>query len=150
MHWSHIQVTVYSAVLKTSQGKQYHPYLSEDRKHDQQLVKVAIKKVMKHINDNPEVILLESDNCKDYKSLESFKETQDTCNDVNIPIIQAYITPEHGKSEMDHVGGFAKTTLRRGIAGCTVFDPYNLVPDMIQYLRENVKTIRILGMRLQS
>ena len=135
MHWSHIQVTVHSAVLKTSQGKQYHPYLSEDRKHDQQLTKVAIKKVIRHINDNPEVLLLESDNCKDYKSLESFKETQDTCNDINIPIIHVYGVPEHGKSEVDHVGGIAKTTLRRAIAGGTVFDPDNLVPDMIEYLR---------------
>ena len=36
LHWSHEQVTIHSGIFKLSTGhKSYHPYVSDDRKHNQ-------------------------------------------------------------------------------------------------------------------
>ena len=41
---------------------------------------------------------------------------------------------EHGKGEVDHVGGLAKTTLQRAIAGGKFFN----VGEMVEYLNETL------------
>ena len=61
---------------------------------------------------------------------------QKTCNEIGVPIVRVYGTTEHGKNEVDHVGGIGKTTLRRSIAGGKVFDSNKLVPDMVEYLQQ--------------
>ena len=61
-------------------------------------------------------IIIESDNAIEYKSCEHFYLIQQLCEEENKQIRRIYGISEHGKSEVDHVGGIAKTTLRRQIA----------------------------------
>ena len=73
MHWSKKQVTVHSAILKRNGNKEYHPYLTEDMCHDQQLVGANLKMLLNiAAESNPKFILVESDNGNDYKSAEHF------------------------------------------------------------------------------
>ena len=46
LHWSHEQITVHSGILKYNGVKSYHPYISDDRKHDQHFVKIAMKEML--------------------------------------------------------------------------------------------------------
>ena len=48
LHWSHEQITaVHSGILKDGGDKSYHAYLSDDKQHDQKLIKLVIKLVIK-------------------------------------------------------------------------------------------------------
>ena len=134
MYWSKKQVTVHSAILKINGNKEYHPYLTEDMCHDQQLVGVILKKLLIiAAESNPKLILVESDNGNDYKSAEHFHLVQEYCNELGIPILRVYGTPEHCKHEVDHVGGIAKAALRRAIAADVFFAN---VSEMVEYLEE--------------
>ena len=134
LHWSKKQVTVHSAILKINGNKEYHPYLTEDMCHDQQLVGVNLKKLLNiAAESNPKLILVESDNGGDYKSSEHFHLVQEYCNEIGIPILRAYGTPEHCKHEVDHVGGIAKAALRRAIASDVFFAD---VGEMVEHLEE--------------
>ena len=46
IHWSHSQVTVHSGILKIDGEKFYHPYLSDDRKHDQKFVLLCLEEML--------------------------------------------------------------------------------------------------------
>ena len=49
--------------------KTYHPYVSDDRKHNQVFVKAVLDEMLTTIEQLHEVIILESDNCAGkYKS----------------------------------------------------------------------------------
>jgi len=48
LHWGHEQVTVHSGILKINGAKFYHPYLSDDRKHDQVFVRKVIQEMLDH------------------------------------------------------------------------------------------------------
>ena len=134
MHWSKKQVTVHSGILKVNGTKQYHPYLTEDMCHDQQLVGVNLKRlVVAAAKSSPRLILVESDNGCDYKSSEHFHIVQELCDEIGIPILRVYGTPEHCKHEVDHVGGIAKAALRRAIASDYFFEN---VGEMVEYLEE--------------
>ena len=78
LNWSHFQVTVLSGILKNSGEKSYHPYLSNNCKHDQVFVHLAIEEVIKETEINPDMhIIIESDNCsQQYKSAPHFYHLQ--------------------------------------------------------------------------
>lgn len=77
--------------------------------------------------------MVESDNCSSqYKSSAHFDSIQRLCNQLNCPIIRVFGIPEHGKGEVDHVGGIAKTAIRREIAAGSFFSD---VEDMENMLR---------------
>jgi len=137
LHWSHEQVTIHSGIVKLPTGhKSYHPYVSDDRKHDRHFAQISIEKML----EVPEVqafqmpnILVESDNCSgQYKSSAHFHGMQKLANQYNVPVIRIYGIAEHGKGEVDHVGGIAKTTIRREVAkGGSFF----LAKDIVEHLR---------------
>ena len=52
LHWSHKQVTIHSGILKLNGEKSYHPYISEDRQHDQSFVKIVIEEMLNTVNKN--------------------------------------------------------------------------------------------------
>lgn len=95
--------------------KQYHPYLSVDRKHDQHFVHCVLEEML---FDNElelnfdSVIIVESDRltvdcASQYKSGAHFDSIQRLCEKLNRPIIRVFGVPEHGKGEVDHVGEVA-------------------------------------------
>ena len=52
LHWSHEQVTIHSGIVKLPTGhKSYHPYVSDDRKHDQHFAQNCIERML----EGPEV-----------------------------------------------------------------------------------------------
>ena len=69
---------MHSAILKNSGEKSYHPYLSNDHKHDQVFVHLAIEEMLKETKINPDMhIIIESDNCsQQYKSAPHFYHLQ--------------------------------------------------------------------------
>ena len=70
LHWSHKQVTIHSGILKLNGEKSYHPYISEDRQHDQSFVKIVIEEMLNTVDKKlPGICVIESDNCSaQYKS----------------------------------------------------------------------------------
>ena len=116
LHWQHEQVSVHSAIVKHHGCKEYHPYLSDDKKHDQKFVKVALSEILETITDQPtaDMCIVESDNCaSQYKSAEHFYDIQSLSNESNMKIIRVFGVAGHGKGEVDHVGGLAKVAIRR-------------------------------------
>ena len=108
---------MHSGILKYKGEKSYHPYLSDDRTHDQKFAKVVIEEMLSEVQlKSGEYILIESDNCSSqYKSAEHYHDMQDLCNNANTPLIRVYGISGHGKSEVDHVGGLPKVAIRREI-----------------------------------
>lgn len=49
MHWSHLQITVHSGLMKIGDEKTYHPYLSHDQQHDQMFVQCVLEKMLSGI-----------------------------------------------------------------------------------------------------
>lgn len=45
-HWSKMQVSVISGIVKFKSEKTYHPYVSDSRVHDQVFSKQALKEMM--------------------------------------------------------------------------------------------------------
>lgn len=67
--------------------------------------------------EESEYLIIESDNCAaQYKSSVHFESIQRLSDKYNIKIIRLFGIPEHGKGEVDHVGGIAKTAIQREIA----------------------------------
>ena len=146
LHWSHEQITVHSGIPKVNGHKVYHPHLSSDRNHDQQIVAIAINTIIDHSTTlyeaeaEADIILIESDNAVQYKYIQHFHEIQKTSNRVNKPIIRIYGIAQHGKGEVDHVGGIAKNVLRTAIAEGHFFQN---VGQMADYLHNNFPAILI-------
>jgi len=97
--------------------------VSDDLKHDQHFVQFSIKEMLKDVEIEPsDQIIIESDNCSSqYKSSAHFHGMQVLANNLNVNIIRVYGIAEHGKGEMDHVGGLVKTTIRRAVAEVNFF-----------------------------
>ena len=75
MHWSQAQVTVHSGILNKVDGEKYYcPAFSDDLKHDQKFVKLAIDGILKLVTvEEDSVVMTESDNCSSqYKSAEHY------------------------------------------------------------------------------
>ena len=119
LYWSQQVVTVHSGITKTKNGKTYHPYLSDSRKHDAVFVKITIERMFAGVTIIiHDIIIIESDNCScQYKCGLHFYHLQQLANEHNIIIIRVYGVPSHGKGEVDHVGGTAKVTAKR-LAAC--------------------------------
>ena len=116
LHWYHEQVTIHSGIVKLHGEKSYHPYVSDDRKHDQKFVKLVLEEMLATVDAIPEVCIIESDNCtSQYKSAQHFNEIQEICDKIEVLIIRVYNVAGHGKGEVDHVGGVAKVAIRRFI-----------------------------------
>ena len=47
-------------------------------------------------------------------------------------MIRIFGIPEHGKGEVDHVGGIAKTTIRRGVASGIYFEGVNSMVNFLE------------------
>ena len=165
LHWSHEQVTVHSGILKCNGVKTYHPYISDDKKHDQQFVHIALNEMLSEAElptGDDAYVIIESDNCtSQYKSAAHFHSIQQISNEKNVKIVRVYSIAEHGKGEVDHVGGIAKTAIRRDVEKGGFFenaeqaveflqlkfhehcDPSYYVkeikPETIQHRREKVK-----------
>ena len=57
-------------------------------------------------------IIIESDNCRNqYESCSHFYGMQKLADEYKIPLIRVWCIADHGKGDMDHVGGVAKTQL---------------------------------------
>ena len=114
--WDHEQVTVHSGILNKGDTKYYHPYLSNDKTHDQSFVKCVIDEMIKDVIEPGTTLFIESDNCfSQYKSVENFHNLQELSNKFNVTMIYLYGIAGHGKGEVDHVGGIAKISIRREI-----------------------------------
>ena len=114
MHWCYEMITVHSAILKLHGDKSYHPYVSDDKKHDQPFVRIVLEKMFDTVDSIPQIGIIESDNCSSqYKSAEHFEDCQCVSTKLDIPIIRVYSVAGHGKGEVDHVGGLAKCAIRR-------------------------------------
>ena len=115
LHWSHEEITVHSGIIEMNGKKSYHPYLSMDRKHNHSCVEVALNQMLCTI-EAPSTIMIESDNCSSqYKCASHFHATQEISNCYQTKIICVYRIAQHGKGEVDHVSGFAKSAIRRQI-----------------------------------
>jgi len=133
LHWSHQQITVHSGLMKYLGTKSYHPYLSYDLKRDQQFVYCVLQQMLQEVDiQEGSTMVIESDNCKvQYKSTEHFDTIQALADFFKIDIIRVFGIPEHGKGEVDHVGGIAKTTIRREIATGAFFIDIQDMNDML-------------------
>ena len=115
LHWSHEEITVHSGIIKMNGKKSYHPYLSMDRKHDHSCVEVVLNQMLCTI-EVPSTIMIESDNCSSqYKCASHFHAIREISSHYQTKIIHVYGIAEHGKGELDHVGGLAKSAIRREI-----------------------------------
>ena len=107
-------------ILKVDGEKSYHPYLSKGCKHHQQFVQIVLEEMLLEVEyiTAETTIVIESDNCSSqYKSAAHFQGTQDLSNKYKSTIICVYSIAEHGKGEVDHLGGIVKTAIRRDIEG---------------------------------
>ena len=65
LYWSLVHLSVISGILKSKDGKSYHPYISDSKTHDQSFTKI-VKIADVSCADN---IAIDSDNCSaQYKS----------------------------------------------------------------------------------
>lgn len=134
LHWSHDQITVHSGLMKYQGEKSYHPYLSADRHHDQHFVQCVLEEMLSDVELDPDTtIVIESDNCaSQYKSSAHFDGMQQMSDALGCNIIRVFGIPEHGKGEVDHVGGVAKTAVRREIAAGEFFNSVDEMVDMLK------------------
>ena len=88
--------------------------MSKDCKHDQQFVQTPLEEVLLEVEyiTAETVIVIESDNCSSQdKSAAYCQGIQDLSNKYKSTIICVYSIAEHGKGEVDHVGGIVKTAI---------------------------------------
>eukprot|EP00794_Sanderia_malayensis_P020851 gene20851-22896_t len=142
LHWCHQQVTVHSGILKVQAEKSYHPYLSDDTTQDQVFVNVAIREILKEVDEEmfrDGTVLIQSNNCSSqYKSAEHFAHLQQLSNEYNSIIIRVWSIAGHGKGEVDHVGGVAKITIKREIGnGEFFYDAGEMVERLNEKFYEN-------------
>ena len=133
LHWSHEQLTVHSGILKFKGEKFYHPYVSNDRKHDPYIVEEVLHQMLTSTDiENSDTMIIESDNClQQYKSATHFGILQEICNKYVKKIIRVYSIAEHRKGEVDHVGGLAKTAVRRAVSS---FSTFSNASDVVDFL----------------
>ena len=93
LHWSHEQVTIHSRIVPTGH-KCYHPYVSDDRKHNQHLPQSCLEKMLEALEVQAfdmSNVLIESGNCSgQYKSSPHFHGMLEIANRYNIPVIWIY------------------------------------------------------------
>ena len=58
LHWSREQKTIHSGILKFRGEKQYHPYISDDLKHDQAFVANVIENMLNEVEVSSDMALV--------------------------------------------------------------------------------------------
>lgn len=89
--------------------------------------------MISHEPTKPEILIIESDNAVQYKYTQHFHEVQALCNRQERKILRVYGIAQHGKGEVDHVGGIAKNSIRKAVAEGRLFQD---VPHMFDYLQQ--------------
>lgn len=136
LHWHHEQVTVHSGICKVNGEKTYHAHISDDKKHDQTFVDVVLSDILQEICTNKNIII-HSDNCKSqYKSAQHFNGMQRLANELNHTVIRIFGVANHGKGEVDHVGGLAKVAIRLAVSQGHSF---YCAAEMVEYLTDKFK-----------
>ena len=137
MYWGSAKtnITVHSGLQKSSDGKVYHPFLSDDLAHDQAFVKISLREMLSSLDlDEGTCVIVTSDNCTaQYKSAQNFDDLNQLATEFRIIIVRIYGIAGHGKNEVDTVGGTAKIALRTAIARKMSF--FN-AGECVQYLNE--------------
>ena len=67
-----------------------------------------------------------------WKCAAHFSDIQNIADTFNSTIIRVFGIPEHGKGKVDHVGGTAKSTIKREIAACEFLIE---VKEMVEFLQ---------------
>ena len=82
-------ISVHSGISKSKDGKIYHLYLSNSKKHDQVFTKITIEEMLGEEDLNSgDVIIINSDNCSvQYKSGLHFYHLQEIANVFDKTII---------------------------------------------------------------
>ena len=97
-----LKLQFYSGMVKTPTEKTYHPYISDQKKHDQVFAQLCIEHMMNEITvDHKKLpVVIESDNCRSqYKSALYFWGMQKIADEKEITVIRIYRITEHGKGE---------------------------------------------------
>ena len=138
LHWYHEEITVHSGIIKMNGEKSYHPYLRIDQKHNHSCVKVVLNQMLCTI-EVPSTIMIESDNCSSqYKCASHFHAIQEISNCYQTKIIRVYGIAEHGKGEVDHAGGLAKSAIRRE---STIGGFFSDAEEMVNFLSSKFEVI---------
>ena len=114
IHWTQETVSVHCGISKSKDGKPYYPYISNSKKHDQVLTKNAIEEILVvEILNSADVIIINGENCSvQYKSGHHFYHLQEIANVYDKTINLMYKILGNRKSEVDHVGGTVKVTVK--------------------------------------
>ena len=104
-------MSIHSGITKTKNGKSYHPYISDSKKHDQVFTKIVMQEMLAEEDvESHDVIITDI---------------------YNKSIIRIYGIPGHGKGEVDHVGGTAKVTIKRMASSGTAFPGADDIADSL-------------------
>ena len=135
LHRAHEQLSVHSGILTIKGIKSYHPYLSDNKVHDQVFVNEVLKEILNSADSLEDVstIIIKSDNSNQYKSAQHFHDLQQLCNITRKEIIRVYGIAGHGKSEVNHMGGLAKVAVRKQEAAGALFMSAG---EMVEFLTE--------------
>ena len=60
MHWHKDTITVHSGIFKTHGQKSCHPYLSNDKCHNQKFVNVVLKEMIESVSTIPQLCIIKS------------------------------------------------------------------------------------------
>ena len=111
-------LTVHSGILKCNGDKSYHAYLSNDRLHYQFFVDIVTREMLQEAEiptGGNAFIVMETDNCaSQYNSSVHFDLVQRLADELKCRVIRIFSIPEHGKGEVDHVGGITRTAIASG------------------------------------
>ena len=78
-------------------------------------------------------VVIESDNCpSQYKYAEHFYTIPQLSNELYARVVRVFGILEHGKGELDHVGGIAKNAIRKEIAGGHILQSSSEMVDFLQ------------------
>ena len=105
---------------KTSRQKKLPPQCvgQQQKKHDQTFVtrpqRNARNSEDQTVKNIPHSCIIESGKCSSqYKSAQHFDNIQNICNMIGVPIIRLFSVTGHGKGEVNHVEGLAKSSTRQ-------------------------------------
>ena len=92
LYWTLESVTIHSGIVKTKDGKSYHPYISDCKKHDQVFTNIVMNEMLAEEDvTNCDVIIIDSDKCSgQYKSGLHFYHLQEIANNYNFFFIFFY------------------------------------------------------------
>ena len=99
---------------------------------------VLFEKMLSEFNLRPATaITIESANCKSQsKCVTHFSDIRNIADTFNSTIIRAFHIPEHG-GEVDHVGGIAKSAIKREVGTDEILIE---VKEMVEFLQSKFST----------